>query len=99
MGLDSRTPRSLPEPKADAQPLSHLGIPIIMIEEVLLVLLVFSKVFFYFFFWSLFFKSETFLRVLIILNCLYLRVGGVPGWLSQFNVQLLISAEVMISGS
>ena len=25
MGLDPRTPRSCPEPKADAQPLSHPG--------------------------------------------------------------------------
>ena len=28
MGLDSRTPGSQPEPKADAQPLSHPGIPV-----------------------------------------------------------------------
>ena len=27
MGLDPRTPKSLSEPKADAQPLSHPGIP------------------------------------------------------------------------
>ena len=27
MGLDPRTPRSRPEPKADAQPLSHPGVP------------------------------------------------------------------------
>ena len=27
MGLDSRTPGSRPEPKADAQPLSHPGVP------------------------------------------------------------------------
>ena len=27
MGLDPRTPGSWPEPKADAQSLSHLGIP------------------------------------------------------------------------
>ena len=26
-GLEPRTPRSRPEPKADAQPLSHPGIP------------------------------------------------------------------------
>ena len=26
-GLDPRTPRSQPEPKADAQPLSHPGAP------------------------------------------------------------------------
>ena len=26
-GLDPRTPRSQPEPKADAQPLSHPGVP------------------------------------------------------------------------
>ena len=26
-GLDSRTPGSHPEPKADAQPLSHPGVP------------------------------------------------------------------------
>ena len=26
-GLDSSTPRSRPEPKADAQPLSHPGVP------------------------------------------------------------------------
>ena len=26
-GLDPRTPGSLPEPKADAQPLSHPGVP------------------------------------------------------------------------
>ena len=28
-GLDPRTPGSCPEPKADAQPLSHPGVPII----------------------------------------------------------------------
>ena len=28
MGLDPRTPGSHPEPKADAQPLSHPGIPL-----------------------------------------------------------------------
>ena len=27
MGFDPRTPRSQPEPKADAQPLSHPGAP------------------------------------------------------------------------
>ena len=27
VGLDLRTPGSLPEPKADAQPLSHPGVP------------------------------------------------------------------------
>ena len=27
VGLDPRTPGSCPEPKADAQPLSHPGIP------------------------------------------------------------------------
>ena len=27
VGLDPRTPGSLPEPKADAQPLSHPGVP------------------------------------------------------------------------
>ena len=27
MGLDPRTPESHPEPKADAQPLSHPGVP------------------------------------------------------------------------
>ena len=27
MGLDPRTPESQPEPKADAQPLSHPGVP------------------------------------------------------------------------
>ena len=29
MGLDHRTPGSRPEPKADAQPLSHPGVPIL----------------------------------------------------------------------
>ena len=29
VGLDPRTPGSLPEPKADAQPLSHPGVPCI----------------------------------------------------------------------
>ena len=28
VGLDPRTPGSLPEPKADAQPLSHPGVPV-----------------------------------------------------------------------
>ena len=28
VGLDPRTPRSCPEPKADAQPLSHPGVPL-----------------------------------------------------------------------
>ena len=28
VGLDSRTPGSRPEPKADAQPLSHPGAPL-----------------------------------------------------------------------
>ena len=28
MGLDPRTPGSQPEPKADAQPLSHPGVPL-----------------------------------------------------------------------
>ena len=28
VGLDPRTPGSRPEPKADAQPLSHPGIPL-----------------------------------------------------------------------
>ena len=27
--LDPRTPRSYPEPKADVQPLSHLGAPVV----------------------------------------------------------------------
>ena len=27
-GLDPRTPESLPEPKADTQPLSHPGVPL-----------------------------------------------------------------------
>ena len=27
MGLDPRTPRSCPEPKAEVQPLSHPGVP------------------------------------------------------------------------
>ena len=27
VGLDPRTPRSRPEPKADAQPLRHPGVP------------------------------------------------------------------------
>ena len=27
LGLHPRTPRSQPEPKADAQPLSHSGVP------------------------------------------------------------------------
>ena len=31
VGLDSRTPGSYPEPKADAQPLSHPGIPQILL--------------------------------------------------------------------
>ena len=30
-GIDPRTPGSRPEPKADAQPLSHPGIPIIIL--------------------------------------------------------------------
>ena len=30
---DPRTPGSRPEPKADAQPLSHTGIPQMMISE------------------------------------------------------------------
>ena len=34
-GLDPRTPGSHPEPKADAQPLSHPGVPRTAILEVL----------------------------------------------------------------
>ena len=30
VGLDPRTPGSRPEPKADAQPLSHPGVPVIL---------------------------------------------------------------------
>ena len=30
-GLDPRIPRSRPEPKADAQPLSHPGVPCLII--------------------------------------------------------------------
>ena len=30
-GLDPKTPGSCPEPKADAQPLSHSGVPILLI--------------------------------------------------------------------
>ena len=33
VGLDPRTPGSGPEPKADAQPLSHSGVPIMEILE------------------------------------------------------------------
>ena len=33
VGLDPGTPGSLPEPKADSQPLSHPGIPNIMISK------------------------------------------------------------------
>ena len=29
VGLDPRTPRSHPEPKADIQPLSHPGVPLL----------------------------------------------------------------------
>ena len=31
MGLDPRTPGSRPEPKADGQPLSHPGVPLIIV--------------------------------------------------------------------
>ena len=33
MGLDSRTPESRPEPKADTQPLSHPGTPLSMFQK------------------------------------------------------------------
>ena len=34
VGLDPRTPGSHPGPKADAQPLSHPGIPVMIIDTV-----------------------------------------------------------------
>ena len=33
MGLDDRTPGSRPEPKADAQPLSHPGVPLLSVVD------------------------------------------------------------------
>ena len=36
MGLDPRTPGSRPEPKADAQPLSHPGAPSLLLYKNLL---------------------------------------------------------------
>ena len=38
VGLDSGTPGSCPEPKADAQPLSHPGVPTASFRTLFLVL-------------------------------------------------------------
>ena len=51
MGLDPRTPGSCPEPKADAQPLSHPGAPHLLqyLNAFLFFLSFFFKIFIYLF--------------------------------------------------
>ena len=60
-GTGSWIPGSRPEPEADAQPLSHPGVP-----------------------------------VSILLNR---KAKGAPGWLIRLSAQLLVLAQVMISGA